>query len=284
MSSIRLYKTPIEFLNETASLLEENEMENNMILGNCFNLLKFKMSFENCYFVNVCANDLILASSVKINTKLLITGKNPQAIKDLAHFYKRKGIELAGIIGERSLVELFVEKYSTKTMRSRALLVQSLEKTSWIELTEGSLAMADQSHSELLTDWTFHFFEEEELLPKRSLKETRAFIETLIEQEDLFYWKHQEKPVSMAGIIRKTKNTNIIGLVFTPPELRGKGFGKTCVRELSWRIVNSGHKQSGLLVYEANHRARHIYEVLGYRTVTELTDVDFVLDASPFFI
>ena len=79
----------------------------------------------------------------------------------------------------------------------------------------------------------------------------------------------------MAGIIRKIKNTNIIGLVYIPPELRGKGLGKSCVMELSRQILNSGYSQSGLLVYEANTKARHIYEGIGYQTVTELLDIDF---------
>ena len=118
MSSIKLYKTPIEFLNETTSFLEENETENNIILGNCFNLLKSGTNFDKCYFVNVCNDNVILASSVKINAKLLITAKHPKAIKDLANFYKHESIELAGLIGEKSLAELFTESYSKKTMRS----------------------------------------------------------------------------------------------------------------------------------------------------------------------
>jgi len=101
------------------------------------------------------------------------------------------------------------------------------------------------------------------------------FVKNLISQGDFFCWKEKGEIVSMAAIIRKTKHSAIIGFVYTPQEHRGNRYGKKCAHCLSDYILKNNFRQSGLLVFNGNKIARKIYEELGYKTLSELSDIDF---------
>lgn len=275
MTELKIYKGPEDFLKKTGAFLEEKEMANNLILGNCYNLLNAGNTPENCYFINSITDKKIEASCINISPKVVITGTNKNAIQTISNFYQGHDIPLKGVIGESFSAKTFAGFYSKKTVQSRTTFVQGLEKLSSLALAEGVLESPKLRDLSFIVNWVVQFFKEEKLRPEKTQEEIQFFVQNLINKKDLFLHIHKEEPVGMAGIIRKTRNAAIIGLVYTPPPARGKGFAKSCVHHLSRHILNTGFRQSGLLVYESNLPARHIYSQIGYKTVSELLDIDF---------
>ena len=96
MTTIISYKTPQGFLDSTAEILEERELENNLILGVCNGFADKTKVHDGCVFINAVADNHIQASSIKTISKAIITGttKDIRHIKSLADYYIDHGQEL----------------------------------------------------------------------------------------------------------------------------------------------------------------------------------------------
>jgi predicted GNAT family acetyltransferase len=64
-----------------------------------------------------------------------------------------------------------------------------------------------------------------------------------------------------------TDNGMTVGGVYTPPELRGKGYATSCVAELSRNILQSGKKFCVLTTDLANPTSNSIYIKIGYKPI-----------------
>jgi hypothetical protein len=84
------------------------------------------------------------------------------------------------------------------------------------------------------------------------------------ENASLFY---NRVSVSIACRGQPTPNGARIGLVYTPPEYRRKGYASACVAGLSQTLLNQGHKYCFLFTDLANPTTNHIYQAIGYQPV-----------------
>jgi len=92
--------------------------------------------------------------------------------------------------------------------------------------------------------------------------------------EGLFFWK-LERPVSMVAFSGPTPNGIRIGWVYTPPELRGRGYASAGVAAVSQLMLDRGRKFCFLYTDLANPTSNHIYQEIGYRPVCDATVWDF---------
>lgn len=60
------------------------------------------------------------------------------------------------------------------------------------------------------------------------MEEALNMAEKKIIQGELYLWE-DEAPIAMAASSRKTRNGIVVSLVYTPKELRGKGYASVCV-------------------------------------------------------
>jgi GNAT superfamily N-acetyltransferase len=275
MRTLKEYPGPREFLDATGFLLEQQDLENNLILGNCYNLAKHENAPPHCYFLNSVSGGNIEASSIKVSPKVIVSGSNKEAVQQISDFYLTHGLPVRGVIGDIVSAEIFAASYGGTILQNRITFIQGLERVFTITRAAGTFESAKSTDLSVLSDWTVKFFEEEKIRPGRNQDEIRTNLEYLVKTGNLFTWTHAGEAVSMAAIIRRTKNCAVIGYVYTPASKRGNGFGKSCVHALSQYILNQGFRQSGLLVYESNSVARHLYGQLGYQTVSSLSDIDF---------
>ena len=76
---------------------------------------------------------------------------------------------------------------------------------------------------------------------------------------DIFLWD-DGRPVSMAARTRPTRHGISVGHVYTPPELRGRGYATACVAGLSQHLLDSGYGFWTLFTDLANPTSNHIYQ------------------------
>ena len=100
-----------------------------------------------------------------------------------------------------------------------------------------------------------------------------------IEQGSLFLWCDPE-PVTMASAIGPTPTAIRIGLVYTPPEMRRRGFASACVFELTRRLLEAGRSSVFLYAETNNKTSNHIYESIGYHFIGEWQEFDLNPPAS----
>jgi predicted GNAT family acetyltransferase len=88
-------------------------------------------------------------------------------------------------------------------------------------------------------------------------------------------WEHDGEIVSFAGWGGPTPNGARVGPVYTPPELRGRGYATAATAELSRRLLASGRRFCFLYTDLANPTSNAIYERIGYRRVCESAEIVF---------
>jgi predicted GNAT family acetyltransferase len=94
-------------------------------------------------------------------------------------------------------------------------------------------------------------------------------------------WEDGGEPVSLAGWGGATPNGIRVGPVYTPPELRGRGYATALTAELSRRLLDGrlfegGRRFCFLYTDLANPTSNAIYERIGYRRVAESAEIVFV--------
>ncbi len=77
------------------------------------------------------------------------------------------------------------------------------------------------------------------------------------------------KPASMASVTIPLAGTVRVGLVYTPPEYRGRGYAASCVAAVSQGAVEAGASQCVLYTQLSNPQSNAIYRRLGYEPVLE---------------
>jgi RimJ/RimL family protein N-acetyltransferase len=91
----------------------------------------------------------------------------------------------------------------------------------------------------------------------------------LIEGGDLAVWEDDGRAVSMAAVSRRTPWSSSIGFVYTPPELRGRGYAGAVTAALSQRELDAGQAWCSLFTDQANATSNHIYADIGYEPKSE---------------
>jgi GNAT superfamily N-acetyltransferase len=85
----------------------------------------------------------------------------------------------------------------------------------------------------------------------------------------LVLWERENRSVSLAGRHRAVAGQARIGPVYTPPELRGRGFGGAATAAVTQAALDEGAEVVVLFTDPANPASNTLYQRLGYRPVSE---------------
>jgi predicted GNAT family acetyltransferase len=100
-------------------------------------------------------------------------------------------------------------------------------------------------------------------LPPREQLEARAG------QGQHWFWTLDDELVSLAGILRRTRDAAVIGAVYTPSSHRGRGFAGAVVATVVERIFQEGRKIACLYTDLDNRAANRCYAKVGFRPVCD---------------
>lgn len=277
MLNLKIYTTVNGYLKENLEVLEQRELENNIILGICNSFKDKDVQMPDCHFISVFEGNEFKATAVRTLPKVIISGatKNKEDIEWLANYFTENKINIKGVVGETLYSEAFTDFFKKNKASNRQLLVHKLEKVNDLVLAEGEFKIAKHGAVEYLSEWSNQFQHDAHAFPKKTKTEIHYFIKSLIANGELFTWVKNGDLVSMAGIVRKTNNIGIVGQVYTPKHLRGKGYAKSCVLKLSEHILKSGYKHCGLFTESSNPTSNKIYKEIGYNVSTQFSDIAF---------
>ena len=156
--------------------------------------------------------------------------------------------ELPGVTGTRPEVDAFArlwtDAHGLETRTLRGMGVYALERVQPVPPAPGSSRPATRDDEALLLDWMIAFGEEvlEETDPGRT--EARAAVEHRLAGHDggFLLWEDERRAVSVSGWGGPTPNGIRVGPVYTPPELRGRGYATALVAELSQTLLDGGRQ------------------------------------------
>jgi RimJ/RimL family protein N-acetyltransferase len=116
----------------------------------------------------------------------------------------------------------------------------------------------------LLADWLIAFHREADPHDPVPVREE---LERAAGEDRFLFWIDKGRPVSMAGIVRRLKHSAAIAAVYTPPELRGRGYAGSATAATVERIFAEGRKIACLYADLRNPASNRCYAKIGFTPV-----------------
>jgi predicted GNAT family acetyltransferase len=275
------YDNAADFLKNTQGDLEINEVANSLILGICRRLVEHPERIETPPLFKTVHDErgLALAAIMTPPFNLVLSGhrrKIGAAVRRLVEELVAEETTLPGVLAPSEEAETFARAWSDATgqsatisMRQRAFELREVKVS---RTTTGDLRPASADDLELVTQWCYGFMMD--AFGEGDIDRAREIVELRIEDGAIYLWV-EERPVSMAMKTRPTRQGISISFVYTPPELRKRGFATACVAELSRLLLESGREFCTLITDLSNPTSNHIYQEIGYRPVKNFDQYSF---------
>ena len=136
----------------------------------------------------------------------------------------------------------------------------------------GRARIALEADRDLLVAWLDAFHDE---AGPPGPRETQQVVDDRLGFGGLALWEHAGTPVSLAGRTRPAAGLARVGPVYTPPELRGRGFGGAVTAAVTQAALDSGAEGVMLFTDLANPTSNTLYQRLGFHPVTDWVVLKF---------
>jgi predicted GNAT family acetyltransferase len=134
----------------------------------------------------------------------------------------------------------------------------------------GQLRLATAVATDLVAHW-IQAFHAESLEPIDTTT-AQEMAKGHIREGNIYIWDEGGTLLSMAAKLRPTVHGMTISLVYTPPELRQRGYASACVAALSQQLLDEGWQFCTLFTDLANPTSNSIYQKIGYQPVGDFND------------
>jgi ribosomal protein S18 acetylase RimI-like enzyme len=131
----------------------------------------------------------------------------------------------------------------------------------------GAARVATDSDLDLALEWTAAFGAE-----AGAMENTRAVADKL-SYGGLTLWEDSCQRVAMASLTRQVAGVSRVGSVYTPPQLRQRGYGGAVTSAVSRQALAAGAAEVVLYTDLANPTSNALYQRLGYRPVCDRTSI-----------
>jgi uncharacterized protein len=281
--NVQLLEGASEFFDAAGSLLLEDEARNNLILGVIGTMVENPSRYPVKRFW-VVTDDHGGPVAAAIRTPpynlLLAPARSDTALEALAEALE--GEDLPGVVASHPEVDDFVRLWShshpiqPRVLRNQGLY--ALEQVLPLPAAPGARRQATEDDYALVMDWVTAFGEEvlEENDPGRT--EARNVVGQRLRGDGtggFELWEDGGEVVSLSGWGGPTPNGIRIGPVYTPPDLRGRGYATSLVAELSQALLDAGRRFCFLYTDLANPTSNAVYERIGYVRVCEAAMLAF---------
>lgn len=266
---------PVQFLEESESLLYRDEPTNSLMLGLCENMAASSdPPKEVPLLLRVVKNGVTLTAALQTPPmNLVITYASKDELKVLADYLAKEQVQFPGVVGPAQESEVFASIWTDLSGQKFTLgMGQKIYKIENVlqPRANGDLRPAMKGETELVTQWTTEFANES--LPPPERKGYEHWLQLAIrkiEKEQVYLWIFDGKPVSMAHVGRPTRNGISVSGVYTPPHLRKNGYASAVVAHVSQKMIDSGKKFCVLYTDLSNPTSNKIYQNVGYKEVSD---------------
>jgi predicted GNAT family acetyltransferase len=274
------------FLAEAEPLLLADEARHNLILGIAGNARDGVYDDYRLWLVRDGSEVVGAALQTPPYNLILARPQSSEALPTLVEALTND--VLPGVVGAEPEVTEFAELWSAHTgdttrihMRQGIYALEQVEPPCAVS---GSARVATVDDRELALHWLIAFLEESGSAAERRTTRDRA--EATLDHRlssstaGNLLWEDEDAPVALAGWTGPTPNGIRVGPVYTPPELRRRGYATALTAELSQRLLDGrlfegGRRFCFLYTDLANPTSNAIYERIGYVRVAESAEIVF---------
>ncbi len=264
------------FLARAERWLEASEMENGMALASARNARYEEWRYEKpVYWATIEDGGRILGCAFRTPPhRLGVTALNNTAIAativNVGQVYRT----LSGVSGPEPTVSVLAEAWcrtrgTTAVVRSRHRLYSLRVLVPPTQPPRGALRLATEADAALVRSWGEAFTKEAGVEGVDV-----SLFDQLVKARKAYVWD-DEQPRCLAASIRQTSRASAIGVLFTPHELRGRGYGTATVAALSALLFAGGSSGCYLFADPDNTAVSRIAGGIGYQKIQDQADVDF---------
>ncbi len=209
------------------------------------------------------AESEVVASAIYVDSKALFLAQMPpDAASALAMHLRASVLRLTGVIGKRDVLPFFTDSFAQRFATYVVLMLYQLVKTPEYGRAAGHASVATMDDSTLLVAWHRAFEIEVGMIAVPTPLDER--VATRIRNQQLIVWMDQGEAVSMAGVNPLPAASARIGPVYTPPNLRGRGYAQA-VTAAACEHVQRDQPRTVFLFTDANNRASNkAYQRIGF--------------------
>ena len=277
---VRRLDDPAGFLEEAAPLLLEDEARNQLVLGIGGTLVDHPEVYPG--YGLWLASDGNGPAAAALRTPpynvLFSDARSDAALDALVQTVKAEEPDAPGLVANTPFAERAVEAWGRPAERVMTQGVFALKELREVAIASGSARPCSEGDRNWLVPWLLDFATE--ALPDGEKDATR--LERMLDvrlgsdpDAGIWVWEDAGKSVSIAGHGGRTPSGMRIGPVFTPKELRGRGYATSLVAQLSKWILSGGRRWCFLYTDLANPTSNSIYERIGYEKVCESAEYHF---------
>jgi len=267
---------PNEFLERAAPLLLADEARHNLILGIAGTLRDQPGRYATHELWLVEEDGVVRAAAVRTPPyRLVLAGAAVQPLADRLD-------DLPGVVAAAPEAEAFASAWTARTgasiRRRVGQGVYGLERvTPPAVAPPGRPRPAGEADRELLLTW-LRAFSVEALDENPDDEPLHRMIDMRITDDPdcgFVLWEDAGAPVSLTGFGSPTPTGIRIGPVYTPPDLRGRGYASALVADVSQGQLDAGRRFCFLYTDLSNPTSNKIYIDIGYERVCDSLQLDF---------
>ena len=271
------HRTPGEFLTRAGEWLNALEAHHNLILSLAGGRAEAGEWPEGSIFVSLERAGAVVGCALRTPPhKLLVTDMPLDAAPVVAGLAAERYQEMPGVLGPppaaEAVARAWVELRGGVWRPGMRQGIYRLDEVVHPDPVPGAMRTATSADLDVAIVWGEGFSREVGVrFPTK-----REAVERWIALERLHIWDDAETAVSIAVAQGQTASGVRIGYVYTPPELRRRGYASALVAALSQKMLDSGRGFCVLYTDLSNPTSNAIYRAVGYELIQEVRDFDLV--------
>jgi len=273
---VRVHDSARAFLDEAESFLLLDEAENHFLLGTAGEWAAGGIP-EASGLLTVADGAGTIAAGVLVNPlHVMMTRAKAETVEKLVGYLAEGPWAVPSVNAPEPTSDLFAKLWERRSGKTSELyLRQGIHKLKEIEpglpACPGTARWATEDDTDLVASWVTQFGAEVDM-PMDGLKVARVRIAA----RAILLWEDGGHVVTMANWAGPTRNGVRINLVYTPGELRGRGYATACTAEITRRLLAEGKRYCFLYTDLANPTSNRIYYRIGYRPVCDVAAYRFL--------
>lgn len=269
-----------EFMSIAGDFLGAREAEHNLIFGICSQIEADPTQYaETPYLAAVLDGDRVVGAALRTPPWRLVVSRTDHRRAVEALVADLAGGSIPGVVGPAEPAGAFAAAWA-RTARVQPRLNRherafELSAVRPPRPAPGSMVVAGSADRAVLANWIRAFHEE--AMSDAPVQDYGAMADRYVRRagRTMYLWVDDGRPVSLAGAGGLTPNGIRVGPVYTPPELRGRGYASNLVAGVSQAQLDEGRTFVFLFTDLANPTANHIYQVIGYEPVADIDEYAF---------
>ncbi len=266
-----------EFLDRIAGLIAD-EARNNLIIGVARVIARSPDVYPNhaMYVVERSGTPIAASLVTAPHNMVLADALDDEAASLLAGYVLDREIAIPGVTGNRPSIDAFVGAWESRTGESAKLSMRqgvfALEAVADLHPAPGEPRRGTIEDLDLIVAWQLEFAAEAIPDEEHDLERMTEMAERRLSGEGAggyWLWVDEAEVVSLSGHGGPTISGIRIGPVYTPPELRGRGYATSVVAHQAQALVDDGYRFCFLYTDLANPTSNEIYKRIGYHQVAE---------------